>query len=209
MTNETRQNFEEKLRLVIKELLATLDNDYEAMLRMHAAKGLLRSGNTIKATMNLISCSDANFYSEVLDHIDTLKLQYNSTIESDIVQLTNNAQDSFKVKVIEKFTKSTEVTNSAKLFDRLLPDVETDLANNRAVFLNSLNAKIIDIKKTSKSSIEKILWVIEIIIVLTSIFIAGMWFKDPQGNYEPILVGLGLVIPLIYLGIRHSVKTVT
>jgi hypothetical protein len=207
MDNEIKQNFEEKLRLIIKKLLVSLDSDYQAMLSKHAAKGLLRSGNTIKATMRLISRLFSRFYSEVLTHTETLNLKYFLSDESEIIQLAENAKETLKAGVIDKFQKSTEMAGNPTLYERLLPDVEKDLADSKAVFQNQLNAKIIDLKKSaSKSMIEKVLWIFEFLVIALSIFISGMWFNNPQGNYEPVLVGLGLLISLIYLVIRHISK---
>jgi uncharacterized membrane protein YqaE (UPF0057 family) len=36
-----------------------------------------------------------------------------------------------------------------------------------------------------------------------------MWFKDPSGNYEPIIVILALIIPLIAVFIKMGSKRVT
>ncbi|TMN85279.1 hypothetical protein CWB72_20315, partial [Pseudoalteromonas phenolica] len=127
---------------------------------------------------------------EILSYIDTLNLKYDSSLENDISKLAQDAQKQFKVESIAKLEKSTEVAGNPKLFERMLPDVEAEMANNLAIFQNNLNAKVLDLKEnTIKSPIEKSLWVVEFMFLAISIFIAGMWFKDPEGNYEPFLVG--------------------
>ncbi|PHR54871.1 MAG: hypothetical protein COA47_14725 [Robiginitomaculum sp.] len=207
MNIQAKQNIEEKIRLILIESISSLEKDFEGMLRRHAADGLLRSGNTIKATMNMIADLSANLYSEILSHIDVLSLKYYSTIETDIADLARAAQEKLKVETIAKFQKSTEMAGKPKLYERMLPEVEAEMANNLATFQNNLNAKIIEIKQsTQRSPLEKVLWLFEIIILVTSIFVSGMWFKDPQGNYEPVVVALTLVMPLIYLVIRRISK---
>lgn len=207
MDNQIRENFDEKLRLIHGELISSLDSSFEAMLRTHSAKGLLRSGNTIKATMELISKITSTLYSEVILHLEALNLKYYSALESDILLLANESFSKLKKELIVKFKKSTEMAGNPDLFDRMLPEVENEMAKHLATFRNRLNLQALELKrKTTKSPVEKILWALEVAIILASMFIAGMWFKDPQGNYEPILVGLGLVTPLIYLGIRRAAK---
>lgn len=204
MDNEIKKNFEEKLNLISSELLATLDIDFETMLRRHSSDGLLHSGKTIKATMDLISRLVTDLYTEALDHVKNLKIDYSPSIETEIVQLVDNSKDRIESKFLSKFQKSTEIAGKPDLYERLLPELNTTLATNQAVFKNQLNLIVIALKKSkAKSSIEKVLWFIELIIVSASIFICGMWFSEPSGNYEPVLVGLGLVIPLIYLVIRR------
>lgn len=207
MNIHTKQNFEEKIRLILIESVSSLEEDFELMLRKHAADGMIRSGNTIKATMNMIAELTEKLYSDIMSYVDVLNLRYSSTIEADISALALNAQKKLKIETIAKLQKSTEMAGNPKLFERMLPDVEANMANKLATFQNNLNAKVIELKQnTEKSPLEKSLWVIEFIVLAISIFVSGMWFNDPQGNYEPLLVGFALVMPLIYLIIRRVAK---
>lgn len=207
MNSEIKQNFEEKIRLVLVESKSTLNDDFELMLRRHAANGLVRSGNTIKATMDMISDLTSKLYQEILSHLDVLSIHYYPTMERDVANLANKAQIQLKVESIAKFRKSTEMAGNPSLYERMLPDVEAEMANNLAAFQNALNAKVLEIKQnTQKSPIEKLLWAFEGVLLVVSIFVAGMWFKDPEGNYEPVLVGVGLIMPLVYLLIKRVTK---
>jgi hypothetical protein len=207
MNIHTKQNFEEKIRLILIKSVSSLEEDFELMLRKHAADGMIRSGNTIKATMNMIADLTEKLYSDIMSYVDVLNLKYFSTIEADISALALSAQEKLKIETIAKLQKSTEMAGNPKLFERMLPDVEADMANKLATFQNNLNAKVIELKQnTEKSPLEKILWVIEFIVLAISIFVSGMWFNDPQGNYEPLLFGFALVVPLIYLIIRRVAK---
>ena len=207
MNIHTKQNFEEKIRLILIELVSSLENNFKLMLRKHAADGMIRSGQTIKATMNMIADLTEKLYTDIMSYVDILNLKYFPTIEADISALALNAQQKLKIETIEKLQKSTEMAGSPNLFERMLPDVEADMANKLATFQNNLNAKVIELKQnTEKSPFEKSLWVIEFIVLAISIFVSGMWFNDPQGNYEPLLVGFALIMPLIYLIIRCVAK---
>jgi hypothetical protein len=207
MNIDSKQNFEEKIRLILIDSTFTLEEKFELMLRKHAADGLLRSGNTIKETMNMIAELTAKIYSEILSYIDVLNLKYYSSLEGDISKLAQDAQKQFKIETIAKLEKSTEMAGNPKLFERMLPDVEAEMANNLAIFQNNLNSKVLDLKQsTAKSPVEITLWVVEFVFLVITIFLAGMWFKDPDGNYEPFIVGLTSAMLLILLIIKRVGK---
>jgi len=207
MNNELKENFVEKLRLIKSELIVNLNNDYKRMLAEHSRDGLLGSGATIKKTMNFIVLGNANLYTQVIEHLTRLNINYTKNLESDIQILTKSAQEQFKFEALIVFQKSTEIARSPNLYERMLPELESEMASNLAIFQNSLNAAVIELKnKISVSPLGKSLWFLEAVLLLSSMFIAGMWYKDPNGNYEPILLGLGLVIPLVGIIIKLSSK---
>lgn len=207
MHPEIKENFREKLRLTVADTISTLDVDIKAMLAKHAAEGMLRSGNTIKKTMDLISEGNARIYQETLQYVSSLNLAYYPEIENDIQGLARSAQESFKTEALPRFKKSTETAGNPQLYEHLLPEIESGMANDLAKFQNQLNAASVHLKLNNvMSPTEKLLWGIEGLLLLISMFIAGMWYKDPSGNYEPVLVGLGLVIPLLAIGIKFGAK---
>jgi|GEM_PF-1342930 len=207
MNNELMENFVEKLRLIRSELIVNLNNDYKRMLAEHSRDGMLGSGATIKKTMNFIVLGNASLYSQVIEYLKKLNVNYTNSLESDVQALTKSAQEQFKIEALTVFQKSTEIARSPNLYGRMLPELESEMASNLAVFQNSLNAAILELKiKSSISPLSKSLWFLEAVLLLSSMFIAGMWYKDPNGNYEPILLGLGLVIPLVGVIIKLSSK---
>lgn len=134
MNNEIKQNFEEKIRLVLIELKSTLEENFELMLRRHAADGLVRSGNTIKATMDMISRHTSELYDEILAYLDVLSIHYYSLLESDVSNLASKAQAQLKVETIAKFKKSTELAGNPSLYERMLPDLEAEMAKKFSDF---------------------------------------------------------------------------
>ena len=207
MNIDYKQNYEEKIRLILIEATSSLEEKFKQMLNKHSASGSLRSGSTIKETMKMISELTHELYLEVLSYCDALNLKYSPSLETDISQLASDAQLKFKIESIAIFKKSTELVGKPNLFERMLPEVEADMANNLAIFENNLNTKILELKhSTVKSPIERVLWVLEVIFLVISIFVSGMWFNDPSGNYEPFLVGLLSVISLIPLIIKRMSK---
>lgn len=208
MNLEIQQNFSEKLRLVNLELLESLDQDIKKMLAEHSRDGLLGSGNTIKKTMNFISSCNSRLFQEALDHITTLNLSYYPQLETEIQEIVKNSQEVFKKEALPRLKKSTEIARAPHLYERMVPEVESAMANDHANFHNSLNANVLDLKLNSHlNPIEKALWVVEGLLLLFSMFVAGLWYKDPQGNYEPLLVALGLIIPILAIGIKLSSKS--
>jgi len=207
MNQEIKENFRAKLRLVVRDLLESLDKNFKKMLAEHSRDGLLGSGNTIRKTMDFISLENSNFYREVMKHMQTLKLQYYPAIETDVQNLAKDVQVSFKNKCFKILRKSTEVARSPKLYERMLPEVESSMDDDLANFQNTLNAFVINLKQQkSTSNIEKGTWIIEGLLLLVSMFLAGMWYQNPNGNYEPVLVGLGLTISLIALWLKFGRK---
>lgn len=136
-----------------------------------------------------------------------LDLTYYPQIERDIQGLANFAQELYKAEAVTFLQKSTKLAGKPNLYERMLPDVESSMATDLAKFKNQLNATAIQLKLVHrKSAMEKFLWGLEGLLLLISMFISGMWYKNPAGNYEPFLVGLGLAIPLIALGIKFGTK---
>ena len=210
MNPEIKQNFSEKLRLVIQELLTNLDQEIKAMLAEHSRDGLIGSGATIKKTMGFIAAGNALLYEKVIKHLGTLNQSYNDQLEAEVQSLAMEAQASFKAESLKRLQKSTEIARNPKLYERMAPEVESSMATDYANFQNSLNVIVLDLKhKNYMSPVIKGLWYLEGFLLLASMFISGMWFKDPSGNYEPILVGLGFVIPLLAVGIKIGTKKTT
>ena len=210
MLPKIKESFQEKLRLVLLDLLNSLDKNIELMLAEHSAKGLIRSGNTIKRTMDFIAQGNSEIYQAVINHLETLDIEYNTSLEADIQALANSAHNHYKTECLPRFQKCTELAGKPNLYKRMLPEVEASMASDLAKFQNSLNAAILQQKQRKQIPLlVKILWGLEAVILLSSIFLAWMWFKDPGGNYEPIIVGLGLAMPIILVFIKIGSKKST
>tara|TARA_Y100000588_G_scaffold180051_1_gene193866 strand:+ start:1224 stop:1481 length:258 start_codon:yes stop_codon:yes gene_type:complete len=83
----------------------------------------------------------------------------------------------------------------------------SEVSATRTNFQNQLNLKIIELKIVHvKTPLEIGLWVLDLVVIAALIFISGMWFSDPEGNYEPLFAGLGLLVPFIYVLIRRTSK---
>jgi hypothetical protein len=207
MNSDIKENFAEKLRLANIEIIKSLDKQIRTMLAEHSRDGMLGSGNTIRKTMDLIEIGSSKLYQTVLDHLCTFTIGYTPMLETEIRALAKSAHDNYQVSALEKLNQSTVVARSPQLFERMLPEVKSGFATDMANFNNTLNVAILELKQsTTMPTSTKILWGIEAMLLLASMFIAGMWYKDPQGNYEPVVVGLTLVITLLAIIARFSAK---
>jgi len=210
MTPEMKENFEEKLRLTNIEITKVLDKQIRTMLAEHSRDGMLGSGNTIRKTIDLIEASSSKLYQAVLDHLCTITIDYSPMLETEIRAIAKTAHDSYKEVAFDRLNESAVVARSPQLYERMLPEVKSGFATDMANFHNSLNVAILELKQSSTlPTSAKIIWSVEAFLMLVSMFIAGMWYQDPNGNYEPIVVGLALVIPLLAVIAKFNAKKQT
>jgi hypothetical protein len=210
MHPDIKANFSEKLELTVADLSQQLSEDFIAMVNMHASQQRLSSGDTIKNTMELISKVDSKLFQVAMEHVSSLNLDYSDQLESEVENLVTKAQENLKAEALAFYKKSTEHAKSPQLYALLLPDLEATMYSDLAKFKNSLNSNILQFKLNIQTPTKiKALYFLEALLLLLSMFVAGMWFKDPSGNYEPIIVILALIIPLIAVFIKMGSKRVT
>ncbi|MCR8923791.1 hypothetical protein NO559_13500 [Dasania sp. GY-MA-18] len=87
---------EKKIQNGLKRILSKLDSEYEMMLRRHAADGLLRSGNTIKKTMDLTVSSAEALRDLMIDQFQWVIQESVVVTKSTIEALENIASDNFE-----------------------------------------------------------------------------------------------------------------
>ncbi|WP_136805858.1 hypothetical protein [Desulfosediminicola flagellatus] len=207
MKSDLSENISKKLDLYLVETVDALEQDFKKMLAEHSRDGMLGSGATIKKTMNFISTRNEILYSSVIAHVEILNLKYYSNLEEDIKKIVVEVQNKYKVTCLELLQKSTEIARNPKLYERMLPEVEASMVHDWKNFENSLNVYSLNLKHNrTMSTLEKSLWCLEGLLLAISVFISGMWFKYPNGNYEPIIVALGLLISAIAIAMKIYIK---
>ena len=198
MHPEIEENMKEKLRLLVVDLISAVEKKMQLMMADHSAKGMLKSGNTIKKTMDYISEENKTLYKESINYLNESSLNYHPELEINVQKLVKEAHETYKNDVLVRFQKSTDVVGNPNLYQRMLPEIESSMASDLAKFQNELNLLLAKLKHANKATPLTIaMWAIEGILLLISVFIAGMWYKNPNGNYEPILVSLGCLMPLL------------
>lgn len=91
MHPDIKANFSEKLKLTVSDLIGELNNDFKAMVNLHASQGRLGSGDTIKKTMEFMSKANSSLFQVAIDHISSLNLNYSPKLENDIEILVSTA----------------------------------------------------------------------------------------------------------------------
>jgi hypothetical protein len=152
--------------------------------------------------MDLISSSVSSLLSEFLNHFEILSLFSKEKNEDELLMIANNSFEEFKSKSLTVFQKSTEVAGRPTLYEQMLPELENDLSSHLASFQNQLNTSFLVNSGGSKLNIVSILWFLEALVLISTIALGIYWLRNPDSNVEPILVILGALIPLVYLGIR-------
>lgn len=198
MHPEIEENLKEKLRLLVSDLILSVEDKIRLMMAEHSANGMLRSGNTIKRTMDYISEGNKLLYKESINYLHEVSLTYHSELELKIQKLVKVAHESYKKEVLVQLQTSTNIAGKPDLYQRMLPEIETGMASNLAKFQNELNLISEKLRRNNEASHLKIaMWAIEGVLLLASVSIACMWYKEPSGNYEPILFGIGCIMSLI------------
>ncbi len=194
MNSKLIENLEEKINLISHELITSLDQEYEMLLRRSSVKGTLRSGNTIRDSMGLTINFSRELYSKILSHIDALPFDYYFEIEKDITNLAHTAHDKLKSKTIIKFKQCTVAAGRPNLFETILPEVEFGIEKCFSIFKNDLDTKIIIIRKESKKPglLSKLLEVLSKkwwaglgVIVAVILTLTSMIYSNSDLNSEP------------------------
>jgi len=210
MNPKILKNFEENLRIESRSLLQDLDFNIDRMFAEHARDGKLRSGSTIKCGMDYVAEASSNLFKLSIDFVSKGFPSLTSDSEQVISGTVSRVHNTLLKKALEQFRKCCKVSGKPDLYDRMLPELETQIAAGKARFLNELNLAIVESGLQKEVPLfDKASWIVELLLTIISIFIAGMWFANPEGNYEPLLVVLALVITLngIIIKLRWSKST--
>ena len=155
--------------------------------------------------MNFISDNDQSFYDGIVEHLESLNITFEDNLQSEILCLTSKEHVFLEEEFLNRLRKGTEVARSPDLYEKVLPDVKKSMETEKVTFQNRLGVLLINLEQAkTESALQKAVWSTEGILLLISMFVAGMWFNDPEGNYEPLLVGLGIAISLLSLWLKFG-----
>jgi len=197
---EIKQNFENKLQLVLADLLKSLDDKIGSMRILHTSKGTLKSSQTIKETVRFISRGNKNLYQAIINHIKTLSLCYYPELEFDIQQLAKNTQIQFKTESLEKLKNIVnESMGSLRLIDRISDEIKQEMKNDLANFQNELNTVTLNLRaQNHKSKSKKVMGYFQNIILPILMLTFGMLFnKEEISDIRNIV--LAILVPVILL----------
>ncbi len=198
MNNEQQQAYSEKLRLLLGRSIDFTKTEFQQIEGEQNAKGMLRSGNTIKKFMDCIHSTNSILYKDALDAAKSYSLDYSTDLEKFILDEVERVQEQYVQEFTENFKKRCVTFGRNGHFGSVENQYTGEFNTNRAEFQSDLKNYIIKLKSnTTLNKKQKILMGIEGAILLAMTFLAGMWFKDPGGNYEPLIAIGGLLIPAI------------
>ena len=182
---------EDKLRAFLREEKARLVSEIEAMRRQHAAKGLLRSGATLKRIRDLgiesLSRRVQTVFSVVTAAIESVEPRVTdiSSLMPTVVQFLPDDLDD-QAQHIRKAVAELDVPNALpQLLDALAAARANELQKAQAdLRLFLARAGTVD----SKPRHVHIFGTLEVASVLVTVVLAVLWVKTPSGPYEPYLV---------------------
>jgi hypothetical protein len=204
---ECISNLENKLQLELKSQILELDSAINAIKTSNAAKGALQSSATIK--MVLSTCKDTmeRRSTIVFDGIKSLPFEYSRDLYKKLVALSEKYFDEDVEEFKERVRKIATMANGERFIDRYLHNLFESNRDALDKLKNNLETHCIQLKNQGLSKLDKVLLVIEGICLLATAFLAGQWSMNPKGNFEPYIVIIGVLVPLIELSRRIYKKT--
>jgi hypothetical protein len=198
--------FEDKLGLQVKDQLDQLDDDIRALKAQRAAIGSLRSGATIKQVARLCSEILASRVQHIASNLSILPFDYSSNLGEDIwkIALRHFPEDLGELK--GRLEDVIRLAGGEHAQEQIINEVKEVNRTEINRLRNQLDQFLLSLKTSRKfSALDKVMLGAEAICLLTTAFLAGKWSSDPSGNYEPYIIIVGVVVPLLEIG-RRVVK---
>ena len=208
--SECLENLSRRLTLQEEAQLTGLREKIKAIERMNASKGVLKSGGTIKEVMrecvNVLQEKTDNIMKEV----GNLPFKPTGALVEEISALSKTFFPEGLGAMRRELERIVQLTGgNDRAMDAALTGVEE--ASQKAVrdLESRIQQRIISLKSmTSFSWPDKLALSLEGTLLLAIAFLAGKWSNDPQGNYEPYIVILGVVMPVVEIA-RRVYKRIT
>ena len=197
---------EKRLAQKVREQLDKLDADIESGKRRAASKGLSQSGamiNEVKGFCINVLELRVNY---IFDILNSLPFKYSRKLG---VRISEISLKYFPADLGELYTRLDAIikfANNERARDAIINKVAN--ANNNEIerFLNLLDQFLLNLKASRKySAIDKVIFLIEAICLLSTAFLAGKWLSDPTRLYQPYIIVVGVIISSLEI-IRRIVK---
>lgn len=202
MNQEQQEIYKEKQRLLLKRVSESLDADIKTIEAEQSAKLALKSGATVKRIRQAVFDQYKRINKDSIENAKSISPTLNSKTKAVISKESEKIQSSFLSRSSEILRQKCGVMGGPKnLYHLIEKDFLGELATIKAEFYADLETYLLSLKSaTNKERYLVRLWWIEGILLLFSLGLAVIWFLDPNGNYEPLLVIAGLLIPIILFG---------
>ncbi len=146
------ENIQGRIDILKIELVDDLDSNIKRMKAEHLAKGLLRSGATVKRVMEEINNLVDKYYSDIFQHIKSYPLMFSSGLEEQLQEKVDKGLSSITPLVYERLSTITSFVQKPDLYERMLPEVEEENSKLKKRFENNLNAFCIELSKSNESN---------------------------------------------------------
>jgi hypothetical protein len=145
----------------LDRLIEKLGADYEAMLRKHSAEGLLRSGNTIKKAMELVSNGADELKVFLIGQsawVIDKSIYVPLSIGDDLIDLNVKYFETYIEKSEEYIIKASQVAGKPELFDRVYPEVKTAINRSFNETKLEIEALVLENRSTGIKGVAKYLF---------------------------------------------------
>ena len=187
-----------------------LEKEITRISSSHAAVGRFKSGATIHAVLDSCLALYKTRANEFIKRLKTTPLKYDVNLSTQITSLFNQLFSidfgNFKtmIKDIVHRTGNSDDSPADKRTFQLLTDELNEIQSNLSA---NIEQHILILKTTTgSSSNEKIFFAIEGCSLLATVYLAGMWTVDKNGNYEPWIVLFSAVIAIVEIARRRLNK---
>lgn len=195
---------EDELRVWFREEEARLSLEIEAMKRDYAARGMFKSGATLKKARDFCIESERKRVDAILATFTRFLTPVGSVKSTDIETTITGANNLLnKPDQIQHITKIASLAEANDLLDRLVSAFEDAKRDQRQRLEANLRLLVGGHQPSTRSS-RPFLDAVELIFLLMSLLLAVLWIRNPTGEYEPWLVLMATVAALV--SIVHKVR---
>lgn len=191
---------ESKIRAHMDSQDRMLDSEIGIITNANAARGVFKSGRTIKEVIRVCGTLIKNRSELTAATINKLPFSYTSNLEAalkeGVRQYFPDDLGGFQMKVHNLARKvGGDKERGEKLEDIALKEIRALQKEAIAGLLSEIDQYLVSLKHAHQfSAIDKILVFVEVASLVGAAFLFGLWVADKNGNYEPI-IGMLLVVP--------------
>lgn len=206
VNSECLKVFEERLVLKVKRQLSELDKNIEADKRLAASKGNLLSGCMINGVKGLCIKVLETRVDYIFEILSELPFKYSRKLGSRVSEISLRYFPSDLGELYTRLDNIIRFTNIEGARVSTINEVVNVNITEIDRFRNLLNQFLLNLKASSKlSPIDKGIFLLEAICLLSTAFLAGKWLSDPTRLYQPYIIVVGVIISSLEI-IRRVVK---
>lgn len=181
-----------RAEIICARVVESLQSELEALHTRNAAAGRLRSGATVKESARIARKSIRLYFSELEQFIRS-RPDNRPEFDANIIDAVSTSTAGLIASINKGLLKTATLVGDASLVSAISPEVTAELSSSQDTFRSNIRAywasKAVASERTRT---ENVLIGIEVICIIASAILAGMWVQDPKGLYEPYLQLFGI-----------------